>query len=137
MYESPLWTRSRPHPAGYREAGPEEVAASMGGTRVIDVREPFEFTTGRVPASELVPLGELAAASASWDKTELHVLVCRSGARSGRAAAYLVSQGFSRVINMTGGMLAYAGLGLETERSPEPSVRSQLAQDAPHSDGQL
>ena len=111
-----LWNRSLPHPAGYREAGPPEVAAARASARLIDVREAFEVAAGHVPGSELVPLGQIAQAAAAWSKDELYVLVCRSGARSGRAAEYLTSLGFSRVINMVGGMLAYEGLGLEIAR---------------------
>lgn len=117
MSKEQLWDRAEQHPAGYREVGPAEVVASLGSARLIDVREPFEFATGRVPGSELVPLGEVAQAATRWNKSELVVLVCRSGARSGRAAGYLASLGFSRVINMAGGMLAYADLGLAIERA--------------------
>jgi rhodanese-related sulfurtransferase len=110
-----LYDQARKHPAGYRETGPEQIMETLGSARIIDVREPFEFATGRVPSSELVPLDQFAAASASWNKDALYVLVCRSGARSGRAAGYLASQGFTRVINMAGGMMEYAGLGLDLE----------------------
>ena len=94
---------------------PISVVAALDAARIIDVREPFEFVSGRVPGSELVPLGEFAAASTHWNKDDLYVLVCRSGARSGRAAGYLASQGFTRVINMAGGMLEYAAAGLDLE----------------------
>ncbi len=115
MSQEKLWNQAKKHPAGYRETGPAEVVAALDAARIIDVREPFEFATGRVPGSELVPLGQFAAAATSWNKDDLYVLVCRSGARSGRAAGYLASNGFSRVINMAGGMMEYAGLGLDLE----------------------
>lgn len=41
-------------------------------------------------------------------------MVCRSGARSGRAAAKLVSDGYLDVTNLDGGTVGWAGLGLPT-----------------------
>jgi rhodanese-related sulfurtransferase len=42
--------------------------------------------------------------------------VCRSGGRSGRVAAYLASEGFTRVMNMVGGMLSWNAARLPVER---------------------
>jgi glyoxylase-like metal-dependent hydrolase (beta-lactamase superfamily II) len=53
-----------------------------------------------------VPLATLGACAASWRKDEEILLVCRSGARSGRAAQALVAAGFQKVMNLAGGMLA-------------------------------
>jgi rhodanese-related sulfurtransferase len=44
------------------------------------------------------------------------VMICRSGNRSGRAAQALASIGFSRVMNLTGGMLAWNAAGLPIEK---------------------
>ena len=63
MTQDQLWNQAVKHPAGYRETGPDAVVAALDAARIIDVREPFEFVSGRVPGSELVPLGEFAAAS--------------------------------------------------------------------------
>jgi len=43
-------------------------------------------------------------------KDEEIIIHCRSGARSGKAARYLESQGFSNVRNVLGGILAYREL---------------------------
>jgi rhodanese-related sulfurtransferase len=42
------------------------------------------------------------------DKSKEYTMVCRSGGRSGKAAKFLESHGF-KIINMTGGMLAWEG----------------------------
>ncbi|EOR23198.1 rhodanese-like protein [Niallia nealsonii AAU1] len=42
------------------------------------------------------------------DKSKEYIMVCRSGARSGQASQFLEDHGF-KVINMTGGMLAWEG----------------------------
>lgn len=90
---------------------PRELAdrlASGSQIDVIDVREPHEFKLGHVPGSMLVPLGDLPDSIDQLDPTHEIVLVCRSGARSGRAAAFLRHNGFPVVRNMIGGMLRWA-----------------------------
>lgn len=104
--------------AGIREVTVSDVAAARGKVRVVDVREPHEFTgeLGHVPGADLVPLATVGDAAKGWDREGELVLVCRSGGRSGRATALLVSMGFHHVVNMTGGMLAYVDAKLPVER---------------------
>lgn len=73
---------------------------------VIDVREPFEFDEFNI-GGKLIPLGELPGALddlASYKDQEV-IVHCRSGARSAQAKAFLVSQGFTNVRNMLGGVM--------------------------------
>ena len=83
---------------------------------MVDVREPAELhgPLGRIENSENVPLGDLGQAHGAWDRDEPLVVLCRSGGRSARAAAYLEQQGFTRVASMDGGMLSWQGRGLPT-----------------------
>jgi rhodanese-related sulfurtransferase len=113
-----LWENATPHAAGYREADVQSVAAQAGKIHLVDVREPNEFVgeLGHAPGAELVPLATIAVASAAWDRAAEHVVVCRSGGRSGRAADLLVKAGFTRVVNVAGGMLAWNAAHLPTER---------------------
>lgn len=101
-------------PRGYRDVEPALVPGRPPGARVIDVREPAEFTgeLGHIPGAELVPLATLASAAASWPREDELIVVCRSGGRSAKAAAQLSGMGFQRVMNMAGGMLAYSQAGL-------------------------
>ncbi|WP_025763811.1 rhodanese-like domain-containing protein [Dyadobacter tibetensis] len=73
-----------------------------------DVREEHEYEEDNLGA-ELIPLGEIPdhVPELSAIKDEEIIIHCRSGARSGKAAAYLRSQGFSNVRNVLGGILAY------------------------------
>lgn len=91
---------------------PNEVGALTA--RIIDVREPHEYSgeLGHLPGAELVPLAMLAATASAWDRDEPLLMVCRSGARSSRAADLLVGMGFTRIHNMVGGMLAVHAGGL-------------------------
>jgi len=79
---------------------------------VVDVREEHEFDEFNIGA-QLIPLGELAdRLDEIEDLKDVELIVhCRSGARSGRAKEYLESEGFSKVRNLIGGMLAWQAAG--------------------------
>jgi rhodanese-related sulfurtransferase len=103
-----VYEKATPNAQGYRDATVADVYAARGTVRIVDVREPDEYVgeLGHIPEAELVPLATVEAKAASWDKAAEVVLVCRSGGRSGRAAAALAQKGFSKLVNMAGGMLA-------------------------------
>ncbi|OLO28500.1 sulfurtransferase [Alkalihalophilus pseudofirmus] len=75
---------------------------------IIDVREDEEIAEGTIPGVKHIPLGELENRIHEIDKDKEHILICRSSARSGRAAEYLSNKGY-RVQNMVGGMLDWKG----------------------------
>ncbi len=74
---------------------------------VLDVREPNEFQICRIQGSTLIPLGELASRTAELDRDRDMVVHCKMGGRSARAVALLQERGFTRVRNLTGGILAW------------------------------
>lgn len=78
-------------------------------TQFIDVREPDEVASGTLPGTVNIPVGELADRLDELDRERRVVLLCRSGARSGRAAELLTSNGFRDVVNLSGGMLVADG----------------------------
>ncbi|SFA89654.1 MULTISPECIES: rhodanese-like domain-containing protein [unclassified Bacillus (in: firmicutes)] len=75
---------------------------------IIDVRETSEVAEGKIPGAVNIPLGLVEFRMNELDKSKEYIMVCRSGGRSGRASQFLESQGY-KVINMTGGMLAWEG----------------------------
>lgn len=103
---------------GYRDTTPKALADAVDAVRIVDVREPHEYTgeLGHIKQAELVPLAGVETAAKGWNKDQELVLVCRSGARSGRAAAMLATMGFGKVMNMVGGMIAWNEAGLPVER---------------------
>lgn len=105
------------HPT-FQSITPVELASLGSRPRVIDVREPSEYTgdLGHIPGAESVPLATLEVASRQWSKQEQLVIACRSGARSARGAALLVGHGFRKIFNLEGGTQAYVNAGLPTER---------------------
>lgn len=96
----------------------DQVFEARGRVRIVDVREPDETSgeLGRIREAELVPLQGMAARARRWDRSIPIVLVCRSGARSGRAASLLASMGFNSPINMVGGMIDWNARELPVER---------------------
>lgn len=76
---------------------------------LVDVREPHEHADFNI-GGLLLPLGQVQSLQIEeledW-KHEPVYLYCRSGNRSGQACHILSAAGFSNVINVTGGMLAW------------------------------
>lgn len=74
---------------------------------VLDVRNPEEFQICRIPGSKLLPLPELPQRFAELDKNREMVVHCKSGMRSAKAVQFLTQQGFSKLKNLKGGILAW------------------------------
>ncbi len=94
------------------EVFPEWVVEHTNEFRIVDVRGPDEYygPFGHIEGSDLVPLYQLQQAVESWDRQQPIVLVCRSGARSGRAALLMEQMGFEAVASMAGGMMRWSSL---------------------------
>lgn len=77
---------------------------------IIDVREPFEWDIGNLESqgARLIPLKQVPERLGEIDRDEEIVLQCRSGARSAQALGYLRQQGYTRLLNLRGGILAWA-----------------------------
>jgi molybdopterin/thiamine biosynthesis adenylyltransferase/rhodanese-related sulfurtransferase/molybdopterin converting factor small subunit len=74
---------------------------------LVDVREPNEYQINRIPGTMLIPLGEVPRRYAELDKDAEIVVNCKMGGRSAKAADFLRSVGFSRVLNLKGGILEW------------------------------
>lgn len=75
---------------------------------LIDVREPAEFALCRIEGSQNLPMGVLAAHLMDFELKDTLVTICHHGMRSHAAAEYLEAKGFQRVINLQGGIDAWA-----------------------------
>jgi rhodanese-related sulfurtransferase len=75
---------------------------------LLDVREPDEFAAYSIAGSLLMPMRSVPARLDELDRKAEVVMVCRSGARSFHAGLYLKQNGFERVYNLAGGVLAWA-----------------------------
>ena len=78
----------------------------------IDVREVWEFEEDNIGA-ENIPLAEIPhklRELANLKEVEI-VVHCKSGSRGSQAQMYLKQQGFTKVINMDGGIEAFRAAG--------------------------
>jgi sulfur dioxygenase len=109
----PAWAPLHFSIAGLWEITPHALAEVTGRVQVLDVREPEEFShgLGHIQGALLVPLGQLQARVDELARDQPVVTVCRSGARSARAAAMLAKAGFAEVANLSGGMLRWRAEG--------------------------
>jgi SulP family sulfate permease len=78
---------------------------------LIDVREPREYESGHIPQAQLLPLRLIPEQGQTLPLDCQIVLVCRSGRRSRLAAYILQDMGYTDVINLQGGMLAWEAAG--------------------------
>ncbi len=72
---------------------------------IVDVREPNELQINRIPGSLHIPLGDIPKRYNELDQDAELVMQCKSGVRSGKAADFLRSVGFTHVLNLKGGIL--------------------------------
>ena len=88
----------------------EFVAATAGGEtwQLIDVREPWEYELAHVEAALLMPMSELHTRVQELEQDVPVAVLCHSGIRSARVAAWLRNLGFARVANITGGIDAWS-----------------------------
>lgn len=91
---------------------------------LVDVREPDEWQAGHIEGAVHIPLAQLPARVGELTDDGGLVVVCRSGARSGRAVAWLMQNGYPAT-NLDGGMQAWAAAGREmvSETGEAPTVR--------------
>lgn len=82
---------------------------------LLDVREPPEVAAAAVPGSLHIPMAQVPLRLADLDPGRETVILCRSGARSYQVAMFLKQQGFSRVANLSGGILRW-------KRDVDPSL---------------
>ena len=75
---------------------------------LIDVREPYERAEFNI-GGQLIPIGQFRNALPNLDapKDKEVVVYCRSGKRSGLAQQFMQQEGYQKVRNLTGGMLAW------------------------------
>ena len=74
---------------------------------ILDVREPYEYQIANI-GGKLIPLNDVPQRIAEIDPSQEIVVQCRSGARSQRVAEFLKQNGYGRVANLAGGILAWS-----------------------------
>jgi rhodanese-related sulfurtransferase len=78
---------------------------------LVDIRTPAEIAQGAIPDAMQLPMHLIPIRINELPKDRDLVLYCRSGARSYQACAYMMQQGYDRVLNLRGGIIAWARHG--------------------------
>lgn len=94
-----------------RQLSPRDLQARLqAGDRplLLDVREPWEFRLCHIDGARLVPMRQIVASLPQLDRHRETVVICHHGIRSQQVALYLEHHGFTQVINLQGGVAAWA-----------------------------
>ncbi|NCC26669.1 MAG: rhodanese-like domain-containing protein [Gammaproteobacteria bacterium] len=78
---------------------------------LVDIRTPAEIAQGAIPDAMQLPMHLIPIRISELPKDRDVVLYCRSGARSYQACVYMMQQGYDRVLNLRGGIIAWARHG--------------------------
>jgi len=95
----------------YENITPQELKRRLddGDTPVLlDVRELWEFEIARIEGSKLIPMGEMPERVSELDPSVETVVICHHGSRSAYVTQALQQAGFGEVLNLEGGLDAYA-----------------------------
>lgn len=83
--------------------------ANAGGLVVVDVRTPAETRQGVLPGAKLIPMDELDARKGEIPRAGQVLVYCAMGGRSAAACDALAREGWSGLMNLTGGIGAWKG----------------------------
>lgn len=86
---------------------------------VIDVCEAEEFAAGHLGGARNIPLNQLEQKLAGTVKNKALpvILVCQTGARSGRAVAIAKKLGYAQAVSLAGGLGAWKSASLPVEKA--------------------
>jgi len=95
-----------------------EQAIQVKGIQLVDVRRPEEFKEGHIKGATLANWQDQEAfktQATKLDKTKPVYVYCLAGVRSSKAASWLTEQGFTKVVNLEGGIEAWKNAGKPLE----------------------
>ena len=100
-----------------QEIDPATAQTQLGGSLILDVREPAEFEAGHLPAAINIPRGmlefKIEAHPDFQNQQQASIIVyCQTGGRSALATSTLNQMGFNSAVSMAGGFKAWTEQGL-------------------------
>ena len=75
---------------------------------LLDVREPDELQRACLAGATHIPMRDVPARIGELDSDATIAVMCHHGGRSAQVAAFLAARGFTHVVNVDGGIDAYA-----------------------------
>ncbi|MCK4710171.1 MAG: sulfurtransferase [Gammaproteobacteria bacterium] len=94
-----------------RQMAPLQLKSYLGQATsplLLDVREPWEFDICSIDNSILIPMGQIPTKLEQLNPQQEIVVICHHGIRSAQVCHYLEHQGFDQLINLSGGVEAWA-----------------------------
>jgi molybdopterin/thiamine biosynthesis adenylyltransferase/rhodanese-related sulfurtransferase len=101
--------------AALEEIDATQLDEALNDATLLDVREPHEAVLGIVDGAIAVPASQLEARMHELDTARRYIVACRVGAKSRWAMSRLHDAGFTRLLHLRGGLLAYAAQHEEFE----------------------
>ena len=89
----------------------EQLAASLHNQDkvvLLDVRDPWEFEICRLDGSVNIPMDDITERSSELDPETRTCVICHFGMRSQQVGYYLEGSGFKDIVNLEGGLDAWA-----------------------------
>jgi len=108
----------------------KDMIAQTPDAVILDVRTPEEFAGGYIEKALNIDYNGAGFQDdiAKLDKNKMYFVYCFSGKRSASAADYMRSNGFKKVINLDGGILAWQSQNLPLVSSS--SIEDKVSKDA-------
>lgn len=80
---------------------------------LLDVRTPQEFAETKIAGAANLDFysDKFQQELAGWDKSKAYYVYCHSGSRSSKTSQMMKQMGFSKVYNLSGGIVAWKGSG--------------------------
>lgn len=106
--------------SGGQSVGPTDAVRLLNqGALLLDLRTQAEFDSGHIIDARHVPQDQLASSTEALKKYKDKVVIacCESGMRSGAGARVLQAQGFTKVVNLKGGLQAWRAENLPLVKS--------------------
>ncbi len=103
-----------------REISPREfkdLADQDSPVTLLDVREEWELALAEVAGATHMPMGQVPERMSELESDRAIVVMCHHGSRSATVAGFLLRNGFTQVLNLAGGIDAWA-------RDLDPNVPS-------------
>ena len=88
----------------------------VDGAITLDVREPSEYEAEHIAGSLHIPLGKLASKAQTLPSDRPVVVYCGHGERSSTGISLLEAAGLRDLVNLDGGIVAWASAGYEVAR---------------------
>ena len=98
------------------QTSPTELARQIASAKyaaaqmpfVLDIRETWEVERASIPGAHHLPMSQIVARISELDPKQPVICMCHHGGRSTQVGAWLETQGFVHVTNLTGGIEAWS-----------------------------